>query len=261
MSANHILVVGPRESRASYAHLPVVFTVSKAEDWQRELSPFHLGPSPLYGGHVARCVENGWQFSKCYARDIGPAGEILPSYLPWARDGWARPAVRYPMGKGAKPEFCLWDGQRLGYVEARKQVYWRLYRDAVRQTDGWKRLVEMHERGPIALWDFDGFDHDRQGMPLSAVIEQTRRPMGHAFVLKAMLMYGTGIEADDIAGLESPAPTVPAPSPDTPQIDLFAEAGVISPASSPVARARARLRRDRLEVAGDTARRAPRRAP
>jgi hypothetical protein len=186
VSQHHIKVVGPRDSRASYEDLTTIFTVSRAEDWQRELSPFHLGPIPLYDGTSARCLEGAWQFAKCYAQHLSPDGAVLPAYWSWARRGWSSHAIRYPMGKGAKPEFCLWDGQRLGYVDARKRVYWRLYRDAVRETGAWRRLVELHGRGPMALWDFDGFDHDSQRMPLSEVIEQTKRPMGHAFVLKAM---------------------------------------------------------------------------
>lgn len=219
MSQHHIKVVGPRDSRASYEDLTTIFTVSRAEDWQRELSPFHLGPIPLYDGTSARCLEGAWQFAKCYAQHLSPDGAVLPAYWSWARRGWSSHAIRYPMGKGAKPEFCLWDGQRLGYVDARKRVYWRLYRDAVRETGAWRRLVELHGRGPMALWDFDGFDHDSQRMPLSEVIEQTKRPMGHAFVLKAMLLYGADIEADAVAHLESASELVAAPQ--SSQLGLF----------------------------------------
>lgn len=194
---NSVQVVGPRESRHQHRGT-LVWTVSKASDWQRQLSPFYLGPVPLYGGRHARSMENGWQYAKVYARHVGIDGQILPDYWTWAEDGWRRAATRYPMGKGAKPEFLLWDGARLGYVDARKQVYWRLYRDAVRRTDGWQRLLALHRQGPVTLFDFDGFDHDAQGMPLRDVISQTARPMGHAFVLKAMLLHGENVEADAV---------------------------------------------------------------
>lgn len=219
-----IKVVGPRESRASYANLTTVFTVSRAEDWQRELSPFHLGPVRLYDGTSARCMENAYQFSKVYARHVGPRGEVSPAYWAWAREGWSRPAVRYPMGKGAKPEFVLWGGERLDYVECRRRVYWPLYRDAVRQTGAWRRLQELYLDGALALWDFDGFDHDGQGLSLSDVINQTRRPMGHAFVLKAMLLYGADVEADDVIRREAASGAVAcAPAPAAAQADLFTE--------------------------------------
>lgn len=234
MTSSHheVRVVGPRESRSSHVHLPLVWTVSKAEDWQRGLSPFHLGPVPLYDGTVSQCMENSWQFSKCYAQHLSDDGRVLPAYYAWARRGWDSAAIRYPMGKGAKPEFCLWGEERLGYVDARKKVYWRLYRDAVRQTDAWERLCKMHNAGAIALWDFDGFDHEAQKMPLAEVIEQTRRPMGHAFVLKAMLLYGADVEADDVARLEGLTPTATRASPPvvaSTQLGLFGEETPVSP--------------------------------
>lgn len=221
MTVHAVRVVGPRESRQRFDG-PLVWTVSKAEDWQRELSPFHLGPVPLYGGRKALCMENAWQFAKVYARHVGADGQILSDYWPWAADGWRRPAVRYPMGKGAKPQFLLWDSARLGYIEARKEVYWRLYRDAVRQTTGYRRLLEMHRQGPVNLFDFDGFDHDALGMSLRDVIAQTARPMGHAFVLKAMLLYGEDIEADAVPHYEPAAATPETLSPAEPQLALFA---------------------------------------
>lgn len=236
MSGRHqVMVVGPRDARADYAHLPLVWTVSKAEtDWQRELSPFHLGPVPLYDGTRARCMENGWQAAKVYRQHLDEQGNILPSYFEWARRIWSAPAMRYPMGKGAKPEFLLWGEERLGYVDARKQVYWRLYRDAVKKTEGWRRLVDMHHTGAVALWDFDGFDHEAMGMPLADVIEQTGRPMGHAFVLKAMLLFGADVEADAVASLEGgPGHASPQAAP-APQMSLFGD----DPAPAPLSRAR-----------------------
>lgn len=231
-----VLVVGPRDARASYSGMQTVFTVSRADDWQRGLSPFHLGPVQLYNGSHSRCMENAWQFAKVYASHLDTDGSIRTAYWEWARKGWSAPAVRYPMGKGAKPAFMLWDDRRLGYVESRKQVYWRLYRDAVRSTSAWDRLTALHRAGPIALWDFDGFNHDAVGMSLSEVIEQSRRPMGHAFVLKAMLVYGADVEADQVAALEAAAPTGSVPL--AAQLDLF----TASPSGRPETPPRARFR-------------------
>jgi hypothetical protein len=50
----------------------IVNTTSKAEnDWQRDLSPFHLGPCELYDGHVSKNMENAWQYSKVYKNHTG----------------------------------------------------------------------------------------------------------------------------------------------------------------------------------------------
>lgn len=212
MSTHRIVVVGPRDPRSSTVDLLTVSTVSHATGWEQQLSPFFLGPVPLYGGRVSRRMENAWQFSKVWKHHVGADGLPTAEYWPWAESGWANPApVRYPMGKGSKPEYLFWDGRRLGYVDARKQVYWRLYRDAVRKTDGWQRLRQLHASQDVALWDFDGFDNETVGMSLADVIDQDRRPMGHAFVLKAMLLYGDQVEADEVRSLEAAAPARPVP--------------------------------------------------
>lgn len=103
------------------------------------------------------------------------------------------------MGKGRKPLYLLWEGEKLGYVEGRLRVYWRLYRDAVKGTDAFARLKWMHDSGQrVVLFDFDGYDHDEKGVPLSDVLLDDSRPMGHAFVLKSMLLFGAEVEPDDV---------------------------------------------------------------
>jgi hypothetical protein len=55
-----IKVVGPRDRKGTVGF--VVDTTSHAkDDWQREFSPFFLGPVPLYGGRAARRMENARQ--------------------------------------------------------------------------------------------------------------------------------------------------------------------------------------------------------
>lgn len=68
-------------------------------------------------------MENAWQYAKVYKQHTHN-GAPTSDYWDWARAGWSNPsAVRFPMGRGAKPEYSLWDGQRLGYIEARKKIY------------------------------------------------------------------------------------------------------------------------------------------
>lgn len=200
-----IRVIGPSDLQATQrSGVPVVWTVSHAQDdWQRELSPFFLGPVALYDGIESVCMENAWQFAKVFAAHADAAGNPTDAYWDWARKGWARAAVRYPMGKGAKPLYLLWQGERLSYVEARRRVYWPLYRDAVKRTAGFARLKSLHEAGQLVLFDFDGYDHDRLGMSLHQVAHHTAKPMGHAFVLKAMLMFGDDIEPQQLQELEA----------------------------------------------------------
>jgi hypothetical protein len=190
-----IRVVGPRDPKETGLTKQPTFvnTTSRSpSSWERGLSPFHLGPVPLYEGAVVReaaNVENAWQFSKVYAKHVDPEGRPTQEYFDWARDGWThRRAVRYPMGKGAVPEYSWWEGERLGYVEARKRIYVPCYTRAVINTHAFARLLQLHrEHDELVLWDFDGYDHHRLGMTLKEVLNDPERKMGHAFVLAMMV--------------------------------------------------------------------------
>lgn len=175
---------------------------SRSKDWSRELSPFLLGPVPLWGGHVAKNVENAWQFSKVYSHHAGPNGPS-PDWFPWALRGWnSTRAFRYPAGRGAFPEYSYWDGQCLGYVEARKKIYIPLYMQAVLPTVAYHKLEhkalwasKMHHK-PLYLLDFDGYDHLALGMDWKAVLNDPSRRMGHGHVLGMLLELGEdGVKA------------------------------------------------------------------
>lgn len=188
-----VKVTGPRDkSKRLSNNFILVYTVSRASAWSRGLSPFFCGPVKLYAGQVASNVENAWQFSKVYKQYIGADGNPTSEYFKWARTGWLdKRAHRYPMGKGAKPEYSWWDGEKLGYVEARKRIYVPLYARAVRKTVAYKKLRDLFNAGElIYLWDFDGYDNEALGLSMNDVINDPSKPMGHAFVLKKMLEKG-----------------------------------------------------------------------
>ncbi len=192
-----IFVCGP-QTRVPFG-ATVINVTSRSDDFGIGLSPFHLGPCDLYGGHVSENVENGWQYSKVYKKHTKD-GEPTEEYWQWAKDGWNRKyADRYPMGKGAIPEYSLWDGQKLGYVQARKRIYYPLYARAVEDTDAFKQLKALHKDTndkftDLWLWDFDGFNHREFGMTLQDVIDRPERKMGHAFVLAGMLTKSPSLE-------------------------------------------------------------------
>lgn len=192
-----IRIVGPRDRHYDRARCVVVNTTSQAQEaWSRGLSPFHLGPVPLYKDAVvpkAENVENAWQYAKVYKDHVDADGNPTQEYFDWAREGWKnRRAVRYPMGKGAIPEYSWWDGEKLSYVEARKRIYVPLYTKAGINTRTFAKLRELHEKeSEIWLWDFDGYDHVELGMTLKEVLNDPNRKMGHAFVL-AMILEAMG---------------------------------------------------------------------
>ena len=180
-----IKVIGPRDVKDPSA----INTTSGSKTWSRGLSPFYLGPVSLYSEFVSQNVENAWQFSKVYTHHVDVAGNPSEKYFEWAKAGWADTwAHRYPMGKGAKPLYSFWDGQKLGYVEARKQIYIPLYSNAVKASPAFKTLQEMYARdGEVILWDYDGYDHRKIGMTYKDVVDCPTRKCGHAFVLAMML--------------------------------------------------------------------------
>lgn len=188
-----VRVLGPRDRPSPEGR--VINTTSRAsgpDSWSRGLSPFFLGPVSLYEGAVtseAKNVENAWQFAKVYAQHTDAEGNPTEEYFQWAREGWEHTrAFRYPMGKGAVPEYSWWAGEKLTYVEARKQIYVPLYTRAVVRTAAFQKLLELAQ-GPqeLWLWDFDGYDHVSLGMTLKEVLNEPRRKMGHAFVLAMIL--------------------------------------------------------------------------
>lgn len=184
-----VRVVGMRDLIP--AGLAINTTSGASEEWQRELSPFNLGPCRLYDDFRSIRLENAWQYAKLYAVHADTHGNPTEDYWTWARKGWNNSkAVRYPMGRGARPLCSWWDGEKLGYIEARKRIYVPLYAEAVVRTTGWKRLRALYDTEPLlVLRDFDGYDHALLGRSLRDVLQDPTRKMGHAFVL-AMLLSG-----------------------------------------------------------------------
>lgn len=164
-------------------------TTSRSTNWSRGLSPFVIGPIELYDNHASKNFENSWQFSKVYKNHTDVDGNPTSDYWSWAKAGWAdNYAHRYPMGKGAVPQYSFWAGKKLSYIEARKQIYIPLYAKAVQKTEAWKILLnESVKNQNVYLLDFDGYD--RGDMTYEDVINCEDKKMGHAFVL-AMLLDG-----------------------------------------------------------------------
>lgn len=164
-----IKIIGPRDKKEprtinTTSHSPV--------DWSRGLSPFVLGPIELYGSHTARIFENAWQFAKLYPEHADTNGQPTSKYWTWAQNGWkSTTAFRYPAGKGSKPLCSLWNGNRLQYIEARKQIYIPLYQHAVKRTTAYQTLERLYvEQRQLTLFDFDGYDHHQLGMSFKDVI-------------------------------------------------------------------------------------------
>lgn len=199
LATNRAEVVEPRLRVFAYRRpkpdgYSLVNTTSKAPDpLERGLSPFVLGPVIVQtprGAFESQTFENAWQYLKVYSVFADAEGAPTEAYWGWARAGWANPAaVRFPMGRGRKPLYSLGPrGERLPYIEARKQIYAPLYAAAVEPTAAFRALRERYAAGErLGLVDFDGWDHAGQGFTLREVIESPTPKMGHSFVLAGLL--------------------------------------------------------------------------
>ncbi len=101
----------------------VINTTSRSTTWSKGLSPFFCGPCDLYDIYNSKNVENAWQYAKVYAQHVDADQNPTESYFLWAQGGWNKKiADRYPMGKGAKPLYSYWNGEKLPYIDARKKI-------------------------------------------------------------------------------------------------------------------------------------------
>jgi hypothetical protein len=200
-----LIVIGPRDKA------PEGFTVVNTTSKDRvnigfQLSPFFLGPIPLYEGKFAQNLENAWQFSKVYKEFADVNNQPTQKYFNWAIQGWTDSyAHRYPNGKGAIPLYSYWkvleDGKWVekfwGYVDARKNIYFPLYAKAIVKTSAYQQLSQRLENGEnIALWDFDGYDHAARNMTYEDVVNSPKYKCGHAFVIYGLLTKQLKIEND-----------------------------------------------------------------
>lgn len=190
-----IHIVGPHDKKR-FLQDPDAFLIdvtSQSSGWTKCFSPFFLGPVKLYGNERAENVENAWQYAKVYEDHADERGVPTPDYWRWARAGWAKKrAERYPRGKGAVPMYSLWEGDRLGYVDAKRRVYVPLYEGAVRASGRLPQLVDyvrhlQSEGRKVGFFDFDGFDLQAAGMSFDDVLNSKVRKLGHAIVLARMV--------------------------------------------------------------------------
>lgn len=184
----------PKIHVASYWELkkvinPVDVTSHSELAFGKALSPFYLGPVNLYDGHVAHNVENGWQYSKVYKEFIKEKdGDPSEKYFSWAAKGWQQTwADRHPRGKEI-PLYSWWAGEKLDYIQARKKIYLPLYAAAARETEAFGALQEYCRRKEeVTLIDFDGYNFEKAGLSIEAVVNNPEKRMGHAFVLWLLL--------------------------------------------------------------------------
>lgn len=191
-----LLVCGPRDKKVANSH--VINTTSRSGDIGQHFSPFLLGPVEILLPEKKRTIsknfENAWQFCKVYPQHADGNGDPTEEWLEWAKSGWKdKWAHRYPMGKGAKPLYSYWSGQKLDYIDARKRIYLNLYTQLIKRSPYLPALVREVERSfrlgeNVVLWDYDGYNADAKYLDFDDVLNDASRPMGHAFILREIVM-------------------------------------------------------------------------
>lgn len=165
-----------------------------------ELSPFLMGPVSISLGSVRReskIMENGWQYSKAYEEHLDEVKRPTIEHAEWALNGFSNDrAVRFPMGRGAKPEYSIWRNGCFGYVAARLIIYIPMYVEAILRTpkarEALDKLREIwhhckKKKQNLSLFDYDGYNHIAKGKTYLDVVLDEKKKMGHAFVLAMML--------------------------------------------------------------------------
>ncbi len=184
----------------------VIDCTSKSIDTMmaHSLSPFYLGPIECYDGLSAKCFENVWQYAKVYPCMTNKEGNPTDFYFHWRDSGFNQiHANRYPMGKGIKPLYSYWKIEenyyKLDYIQARKLIYIPFYAKAVIKTEGFARLQDLLKQGyNLALADFDGYNNDSFNLNMKQVVNNPKKIMGHAFVLKMLLDELISVENGEV---------------------------------------------------------------
>lgn len=132
--------------------------------------------------------------------------DILPAYYKWREAGFNHSRwVRYPNGYHHHKE-CIgsvYKGKIIGIVEARKKIYYRVYKKIAEKTRQFQELKKMLENGiNIQICEVDGpnflpsypYNRTKENSLLMTptrlqyLIENTDHAFGHGFCLAACLM-------------------------------------------------------------------------
>ena len=142
--------------------------------FNKDISPFFVGPVTTSDGLIAHIFEHMWQASKVFPCHVDSDGNIKKEYWEWRKEWFDKEKVtdksasRRPHSLlGYKDSDCLFsvhynDGayERLSYVDARKKIYVPLYAKYVVETESYKWLKKLYDEGKkIAIVDFDGYNY------------------------------------------------------------------------------------------------------
>lgn len=159
---------------------------SGAKKW-KYLSPVYIGPIKVEPDLVANSLEHLWHYSQVFAEDLYQ-DQIRAEWFHNRRYGFESPLGK-PSAKRQKhgqPLFWFWRGKRLSLVEARREIYCKVYAEHVAKLYVYADLRVMLKQGyNIQLFGYDAYDFGDKD--LVECLEDTSRPFGHEFVLYGLL--------------------------------------------------------------------------
>ncbi len=151
-------------------------------------------------------LENLWTYCKVWSCDaLESDGFPDKAYFERRAAGWRKQsadkhALRYPNlsrsssnlvknthGRNrSTPLQVLWCSRMLGITEARRTVYCPIYERLVRQTEAWRELEHIADRGDfILLQDHDAYARGTRSW--EACLADETKSFGHAMILACML--------------------------------------------------------------------------
>jgi len=136
-----------------------------------ELSPFFIGPCTTPDGKESLNFENFWQFCKVYNVQLDQNNEPSADWFTWREEGFSsKKAVRHPNKKldvsHADTSYVAWYDpatstySHLGYIEARKKIYFPFYASLIANSKAFATLKQIVDDGKkLALIDFDAYNY------------------------------------------------------------------------------------------------------
>ena len=146
----------------------------KHPNFDKELSPFFMGPIVSTDGTVANLFEIFWQCGKVYpCHDDN--GKPNPDFFKWRNEFYAKTECSKDLMRHACKDlgyehkdcryFAYYDKEKqdyvpLSFIEARKKVYFPEYAKLVYNTPAFRWMKSLVDNGKkIALVDFDGYNY------------------------------------------------------------------------------------------------------
>ena len=170
---------------------------SRSKTRYRELSPFFLGPIHYQdqwtgdpNGIQVTNVENLWQFSKVWNGEHDQDTDLpTAEFFERRNEGFKDPKPHrwIKLGSNDVVLYSFWKGNKLPYLDARKEVYCPVYADLVQQTVAFKQLYDLvHNKGQnVQIRGFDGYDVGN--LSLDQCLHDPSRSFGHELVIVSLL--------------------------------------------------------------------------